>query len=44
MEDWTILPYFHFWSPKAGGNSMDHSSPGGVQNAKEETFDTQRLH
>jgi len=30
--------------PKAGGNSMDHSSPGGIQNAKEETFDTQRLY
>ena len=29
--------------PKAGGNSMDHSSPGGIQNAKEENFDTQRL-
>ena len=28
--------------PKAVGNSMDHSSPGGIQNAKEETFDTQR--
>jgi hypothetical protein len=30
--------------PKVGGNSMDHSSPGEIQNAKEETFDTQRLY
>ena len=30
--------------PKAGGNSMDHSSLGGIQNAKEETIDTQRLY
>ena len=35
-----LLPH----PPKAGGNSMDHSSPGGIQNAKEETFDTQRLY
>ena len=30
--------------PKAGGNSMDLRSPGGIQNAKEEKFDTQRLY
>jgi hypothetical protein len=29
---------------KADGNSLDHRSPGGIQNAKEETFNTQRLY
>ena len=41
-DNWTIRPYFHFWPPpKAGGNSMYLSSSGGIQNAKENTFDTQ---
>jgi len=30
--------------PEAGGNIMDHSSPVGIQNAKEETYDNQRLY
>ena len=43
-DDWTIPPISNFGPPKAWGNSMDHSSPGGIQNAKEETFDTHRLY
>ena len=27
-------PLFPLPPPKAGGNSMDHSSPGGIQNTK----------